>query len=349
MPEQDARGGPGADAYRAAGVDVDRRAAINALIGASVARRPDARVLAGVGAFSGLLRLPPLREPVLGATIDSVGTKVKVASALQRHDATARDIVNHCVNDLLCSGLEPLAFLDYLAMHRLDEAVVAAVIAGLQSACAAAGCVLLGGETPELPEVYAPGDYDLAGCMLGAGERAQLIDGSGIRSGDAVLGLPSTGLHTNGYTLARRLIPEAEWRAWSPALGATYGDALLAEHRSYLAEVRALRAAVAVLGLAHVTGGGLFDNLPRCLPPGLGMRLAAGSWPLPPILGELRRRGGLSDAEVARTFNAGIGMAVVVHPEDVPAALRAVPEACRVGEVVAVERGSRIRLEGALP
>lgn len=335
---------PGADAYRAAGVDVDRKAAINARLAATAGRR-DPRLLAGLGAFSGLVALPPLREPVLAATVDSVGTKLKVAIALQRHDATARDIVNHGVNDVLCSGLEPVAFLDYLGMHRLDEAVVMQVIAGARSACDAAGCILLGGETAELPDIYAPGDYDLAGCMLGAGERSQIIDGKDIQAGDAVLGLPSTGLHTNGYALARRLIPESEWGAANDALGCTYGEALLAEHRSYLSEVRTLRAGLRVLGLAHITGGGLFDNLPRCLPPGLGMRLHWGTWPVPPLILELQRRGGLSDVEVARTFNAGIGMAVVVRAAEAEAALALVPEARRVGEVIPLASGLPVMLE----
>lgn len=330
---------PSAAAYRAAGVDVDRKAAINAMLRSSI----------GVGAFSGLLPLPPLREPVISATMDSVGTKIRVAVALGRHDATARDIVNHCINDVLCSGLEPVAFLDYLGMHRIDQDVVAAVIAGAKAACDAAGCALLGGETAELPDVYAPGDYDLAGCLIGAGERAQVIDGRQIQAGDAVLALPAAGLHTNGYTLARRLIPEAEWGTYDAALGCTYGEALLAEHRSYLPAVRALRARVRVLGLAHITGGGLYDNLPRCLPPGLGMRLHAGSWPLPPLLAELKQRGGLDDAEFARTFNAGIGMAVVLRVADVAEALQAVPEACRVGEVVPADGAPRVQLEGRLP
>ena len=339
---------PGADAYRAAGVDVDRKAAVNARIAETVARRPDSRVLAGIGAFSGLIQLPPLREPVLAATVDSVGTKLKVAIALQRHDATARDIVNHGINDLLCSGLEPVAFLDYLGMHQLDETVVAAVIAGARAACEAAGCALLGGETAELPEIYAPGDYDLAGCMLGAGERSHVIDGKEIQAGDVVIGLPSAGLHTNGYALARRLIPQEEWHTYSPLLGCTYGEALLAEHRSYFQQVRTLRAQVRLLGLAHITGGGLFDNLPRCLPAGLGMRLHGYAWSLPPIMQELRRRGGLSDAEVARTFNAGIGMAVVVRAGEAQRALNLVADACRIGEVIAVASGPRVFLEGPL-
>lgn len=321
---------------------------MNARLSEGMARRPDSRVLAGIGAFSGLVQMPPLREPVLAATVDSVGTKLKVAIALGRHDATARDIVNHGVNDLLCSGLEPLAFLDYLGMHRIEEEVVAAVIAGARAACDAAGTVLLGGETAELPDMYAPGDYDLAGCMLGVGERSQVIDGTSIRDGDAVIGLPSTGLHTNGYALARRLIPPDEWRTYSPLLGCTYGDALLAEHRSYLLPVRTLRAHVEVLGLAHVTGDGLVGNLPRCLPDGLGMRLAASCWSMPPILKELQRRGNLSDAEMARTFNAGIGMAAVVRAEDAARALALVSDACRIGEVIPVADGPRVLLDGPL-
>lgn len=339
---------PAADAYRAAGVDVDRKAAVNARIAQTMARRPDARVLAGVGAFSGLVALPPLREPVLAATVDSVGTKLKVAIALQRHDATARDIVNHGINDVLCSGLEPIAFLDYLGMHQLDEAVLEQVIAGARAACDAAGCILLGGETAELPDVYAPGDYDLAGCMLGAGERSQVIDGKEIQAGDVVLGLPSAGLHTNGYALARRLIPQEEWHTYSSLLGCTYGEALLAEHRSYYQQIRTLRAQVRLLGLAHITGGGLFDNLPRCLPEGLGMRLHGYAWSLPPILQELRRRGGLSDGELARTFNAGIGMAIVLRANEAQRALNLVADACRIGDVVAIAAGPRVLLEGPL-
>lgn len=348
MPGDSPLGDLSAAAYRAVGVDVDRKARINAQIAEMMAHGSQSRVLAGIGAFSGLLQLPPLREPVLAATVDSVGTKLKIAIALGRHEATARDIVNHGVNDLLCSGLEPVAFLDYLGMHRLDEAIVAAVIAGARAACDAAGCVLLGGETAELPDVYAPGDYDLAGCMLGAGERSQVIDGKAIRAGDAVLGLPSAGLHTNGYTLARRLIPEREWGTYSRRLGSTYGEALLAEHRSYLPEIRAVRPRVPILGLAHITGGGLFDNLPRCLPTGLGARLEAGAWTMPPILLELRERGRLTDAEVARTFNAGIGMAVVVRAGDVATALTTLPEAWRIGEVIPIVEGARVLLEGHL-
>jgi phosphoribosylformylglycinamidine cyclo-ligase len=339
---------PGAEAYRAAGVDVDRKAAVNARLAEETARRPDSRVLAGIGAFSGLVTLPPLREPVLAATVDSVGTKLKVAIALGRHEVTARDIVNHGVNDVLCSGLEPLAFLDYLGMHQLDADVVAAVVAGARAACDAAGCILLGGETAELPDVYAPGDYDLAGSMLGVGERSQVIDGHEIRAGDVVIGLPSAGLHTNGYALARRLIPPEEWQTYSPLLGCTYGEALLAEHRSYLQPVRRLRAQVGVLGLAHITGGGLFDNLPRCLPDGLGMRLDGYAWSLPPIMLELRRRGQLSDAEVARTFNAGIGMAAVVRAEDAARALSLLSDACRIGEVIPIADGPRVLLDGPL-
>lgn len=340
--------GPGAEAYRAAGVDVDRKAAVNARLAEAMARRPDSRVLAGIGAFSGLVQLPPLREPVLAATVDSIGTKLKVAIALRRHDATARDIVNHGVNDVLCSGLEPLAFLDYLGMHQLEEDVVTAVIAGARAACDAAGCILLGGETAELPDLYAPGDYDLAGCMLGVGERSQVIDGKAIQAGDVVIGLPSAGLHTNGYALARRLIPQEEWQTYNPLLGCTYGEALLAEHRSYLQPVRTLRAQLRVLGLAHITGGGLFDNLPRCLPEGLGMRLHGYAWSLPPIMLELRRRGGLSDAEVARTFNAGIGMAVVLRAAEAARALALVSDACRIGEVIPVAVGPRVVLDGPL-
>ncbi|MCL4544444.1 MAG: phosphoribosylformylglycinamidine cyclo-ligase [Chloroflexi bacterium] len=336
---------PGGDAYRGAGVDVDLKAAVNDMLRERLEHQ-SAALLAGAGAFSGLALLPQLREPVLGATVDSVGTKLKLATALNRHADTARDIVHHCVNDLLCSGLEPFAFLDYLAMPRLDPEVIAAVIDGLRRACGAAGCLLLGGETPELPEVYAPGDYELAGIMIGVGERYQLFDRSHVQPGDIVLGLPSAGLHTNGYTLARKLIPPEEWQTYSPRLGTTYGDALLAEHRSYLAEVRRLRSDVPVRGLAHITGGGLIENLPRCLPDGLGMRISLDAWQLPPVFQELRERSSLSDVQLARTFNSGIGLAVVLPSASVSRALAVAPEAIAIGEVVRVPDGQRVQLEG---
>ncbi|MCL4541651.1 MAG: phosphoribosylformylglycinamidine cyclo-ligase [Chloroflexi bacterium] len=327
-----------ANAYRTAGVDVRAKAALNEFLSRKL----------GVGAFSGVASLPPLRDPVMAVTVDSVGTKLKVAAALNRHADTARDIVHHCTNDILCSGLEPFAFLDYLALPRLDHDIVEAVIDGLQQACRNAGSLLLGGETPELPEVYRPGDYELAGMMIGIGERRALYDRSTVRAGDAVVGLPAVGLHTNGYTLARKLIPENEWRQYSQRLGMTYGEALLLEHRSYLKQVRALREVVTVRGLAHITGGGLYDNIPRCLPEGFGVRLDADRWRLPSLLLELRDRGQLSDAELARTFNVGIGMVAIVPATQADLAIDTVPDASLIGEVHAIEGQERVLIEGRL-
>jgi phosphoribosylformylglycinamidine cyclo-ligase len=252
------------------------------------------------------------------------------------------------VNDILCSGLEPFVFLDYLALPQLNQDLVEAVIDGLQQACRNVGCLLLGGETPELPEVYRPGDYELAGMMIGIGERRSLYDRSTVQIGDAIIGLPAAGLHTNGYTLARKLIPENEWRQYSQRLGMTYGDALLLEHRSYLEQVRALRRVVTIHGLAHITGGGLYDNIPRCLPEGLSVRLDADRWRLPPLLLELRDRGHLSDTELARTFNAGIGMVVILPDAQVDLAIDIVPDTYLIGEVCALEGRERVLIKGHL-
>ncbi len=335
------------DAYQRAGVDVDRKAQLNA----DLARRSAAAgtaLLAGIGAFAGVIKMPQLKQPVLGATTDSIGTKLKIAIALDRHESTARDILHHCVNDLLCSGLMPLAFLDYIGTHRIDPPVVRRIVDALREECTQLGCSLLGGETAEMPDVYAAGDYDLAGTLIGVGEQDELFNRAHVSSGDILLGLPAAGLHTNGYTLARKLISPGEWHTFSPRCGMTFGDALLAEHRCYLNDVVRLRVAVDVAGLAHITGGGLVDNVPRCLPEGLAAHIDATTLVLPPLLTELRERGHLTDTELTRSFNGGVGMVVVVRPGDVQAAQRTCPETSPIGTVVARDGGSQIQIEGAI-
>jgi phosphoribosylformylglycinamidine cyclo-ligase len=293
-----------------------------------------------MGAFGGLYdaaRLHTLAAPVLVASTDGVGTKTKVAARLGRWEYIGADLVNHCVNDILVQGAQPLFFLDYVASAQLDPAQVARIVQSMAEACRAAGCALLGGETAEMPGVYEPGAVDVVGTIVGLVERAQILDGSRIAPGDAVLGLPSSGLHTNGYSLARRVLDALDWDAPHADLEGTPGEALLAPHRSYLEPVARLRqAGVEVRGLAHITGGGVVDNLPRILTAGLGAHIWRGTWPEPPIFGLIQRLGSIDSAEMFHVFNMGLGMLAVVPPEQVATAQAALPDALAVvGEIVA--------------
>ena len=331
--------------YAQAGVDVDAAARLVDRIGAlaRATRRPE--VLADVGPFGGLFRLSGYRDPVLVASADGVGTKLKLASLLGRFQAVGMDLVNHCVNDILCAGAEPLFFLDYIASGSLSDDERAAIVQGVAEACCAAGCALLGGETADLPDVYGPGDFDLVGFIVGAVERDAIIDGSSIRAGDALLGLPSSGLHTNGYSLARKVLGvgvggdiEEERRRLErtyPGLDGTLGDALLAVHRCYYNELKPVLGRLK--GIAHITGGGLPGNLPRILPEGLAARLHKGTWSVPPIFRLIQERGKVADEEMYRVFNMGLGMVLVCDPADVEAVRAPAsggPEALVVGEVV---------------
>jgi phosphoribosylformylglycinamidine cyclo-ligase len=334
------------DAYAAAGVNIAAATRANELMGAAVRSTYGPAVLAGMGAFGGCfdagLALAGLAAPVLVASTDGVGTKTVVAAALGRYDTVGQDLVNHCVNDILVQGARPLFFLDYVASARLDPEQVAAIVGGVAAACRAVGCALLGGETAEMPDVYAPGAFDLAGTIVGAVDRAAMLPRPDVAPGDALLALPSTGLHTNGYSLARRIAAQDGYDA-RPAIldGQSVGEALLAVHRCYLAEVEALRAAVPLKALAHITGGGVLDNLPRALPAGLGAQIERGSWAIPPICAYLVERGGLAEQEAYHALNMGLGMLAVIPAANVGAALAAVPEARRVGAIVA-EPGVRL-------
>lgn len=299
-------------------------------------------VLSDIGLFGGLFRLDAtrLREPVLVASADGVGTKLKVAFSANRHDTIGIDLVNHCVNDVLVQGAAPLFFLDYIATGALAPDVVANIIEGMAAACRQNGCALLGGETAEMPGFYSPGEYDVAGFIVGLVERERLIDGHAIVPGDVLIGLPSTGLHTNGYSLARRILFDAlgfEVTSYVGELGRTIGDALLEPHRSYLDVVRPLTARGLVKGMAHVTGGGITDNLPRILPAGTAARVGRRDWVVPPIFRFLQERGRVPDEEMFRTFNMGIGLIVVCSANDVRIALDLLREA---GETSAVTIGS---------
>ena len=328
------------DRYRDAGVDIGEAQRAVELIARAAATTATPQVLAGIGGFGSLFRFDPTThpDPVLVASTDGVGTKLKLAIALDRYDSIGVDVVNHCINDIAVCGADPLFFLDYLALGRLRAEVAAEIVTGIANACAAAGVALVGGETAELPDLYAADDFDLAGFIVGVASRADLIDGSGVSADDAVIGLPSSGLHTNGYSLARRIFTEDDWRRTAPGLERSIGDELLEPHRSYLDEIRVLRrtlrsAGSDLLALAHITGGGWVDNIPRTLPAGLGAHVELGSWQVPLIFSLIQERGDIEDAEMVRTFNLGIGLTVVVRPELVDLVCETLPKARRVGTV----------------
>jgi len=330
--------------YREAGVDVDEARRAVDLIGRAAASTATPAVLGGVGGFGSLFRLDPAPypEPVLVASTDGVGTKLKVAIALGRHGSIGVDLVNHCINDIAVQGADPLFFLDYLATGRLRAEVASEIVQGVADACVAAGVALVGGETAEMPDVYDGDDYDLAGFIVGVVARRDVIDGSSVRAGDAVIGLPSSGLHTNGYSLVRRVLNESEWRKLVGDGDRSLGDVLLEPHRSYLDDIRLLRRALReaggdTLAFAHITGGGWIDNIPRTLPAGLGVEVETGSWRVPWIFSLIQERGDIADDEMVRTFNLGIGLTVVVRTELAEVALAALPDAVRVGTVVPVE------------
>ncbi len=319
------------DAYARAGVDIaaGNRAVQHYREVTSSWAHPDQ--LGSLGGFSGLFRLPGDPGRALVGSTDGVGTKILIAAAVRRYDTVGADLVNHCVNDILVTGADPLFFLDYLAVGKLDPEVAALVVAGVHRACRANGCALLGGETAEMPGVYRADHFDLAGTIVGLVELAAMPDPNRVVPGDAIVGLPAVGLHTNGYTLARALIAEDEYGA--PFGAATFADALLAPHPSYLAEVRAIRAVADVRSMAHVTGGGLLENVPRTLPANAAAVFEPARWEVPPIMAELVRRGDLTHEERYRTLNMGVGYTLVVPLTDVERALRAAPGARVVGFV----------------
>jgi len=272
-------------------------------------------VLTDIGSFGACYSLAGWKNPVLISSADGVGTKIKIAFATGRHDTVGEDLVNHCVNDIAVQGARPLFFLDYFSTGRLEAGVAAQVVAGLARGCRANGCALIGGETAEMPGLYAPGEYDLAGFIVGAAERRALLTGARIEAGDVLLALPSSGLHTNGYSLARKLLFDVA--GYSPAtvlpeLGAPLADALLSVHCSYLKPIRALADAGLLRGAAHITGGGITDNTPRMLPAGLAAEIDTAAWKIPPIFELLRRLGNLPDDDFRRTFNLGVGMILAV-------------------------------------
>ncbi len=308
--------------YRDAGVDIDAATQAKRRIKQLARSTFSHRVLREVGAFGGFFSLQGLpRDAVLVSSVDGVGTKLKIAFAANRHDTVGADLVNHCVNDIAVHGAVPLFFLDYLATGKMHPKVVTEVVKGLAAACRTVGCALVGGETAEMPGFYPEDEYDLAGCIVGWVRRSRIIDGSGIRPGDAILGLPSLGLHTNGYSLARKVLLEKDKMSLTevPAgFKQTLGDLLLAPHRCYLPSIHNLLDLGWLKGLVHITGGGITDNTPRILPAGTRAEVQLGSWPVLPIFDLIAERGNVPPDDMLRTFNMGLGMLLIVSPRDLP-------------------------------
>lgn len=339
MRPEDARLGM---SYRDAGVDIDAK--MTAIEGVKARAQATLGSQAGpIGHFGGTYLVPSGPDQILVASADGVGTKLRLAFVLggETHGSVGRDIVNHCANDILALGANPLFFLDYFATGKLDPDVVTAVVGGVADACLANGLALLGGETAEMPDMYPAGEYDLAGFIVGTVPPDRIVDGSAIRTGDVVIGFPSTGLHTNGYSLARKIIGltgdaahDAPILAQTLADGTSLGEALMVEHRSYLPEIQPLLAEGIVKGMAHITGGGLKDNVPRTLPPAAIARLDLEAWVTPPIFDYLVDKGRVSLDERYRAFNMGIGFVIVVREADRDTVLDRYPEARQIGEIV---------------
>jgi phosphoribosylformylglycinamidine cyclo-ligase len=307
-------------AYARAGVDVDLANTLKRGIGAFVRQTHSPQVLGKVGGFGGLFRpnFPGMREPVLVASIDGVGTKLKIAFAMDKHDTVGTDLVNHCVNDIAALGARPLFFLDYIGCERLEPRVFQQLLRGLSRACRSAGCALLGGETAQMPGMYRKGEYDLAGCIVGVVDRTKIIDGSKIKPNDVVLGLGSNGLHTNGYSLVRKILFEKmRLKPSSPLPGSriTVGEELLRVHKNYQPLLTKVPVGV-IKGLAHITGGGLIDNLPRILPSNCDAVIEMKSWRVPSIFQILQQNGNIDLREMYQVFNMGIGMTAVVAEQN---------------------------------
>jgi phosphoribosylformylglycinamidine cyclo-ligase len=336
--------------YKSAGVDIDTANRAKELMASAVRSTHNASVLAGMGAFGGAIRLADTldhyADPILVASTDGVGTKTLIAAAMGRYDTVGQDLVNHCINDLLVQGARPLFFMDYIASAKLHADQVAAIVGGIAKGCRAANCALLGGETAEMPDVYVAGAFDLAGTMVGVVSHESLISGATINPGDAVLALPSSGLHTNGYTLARRICEPLGYGQRLPELdNQTLGEALLSIHRSYLPEIEQLwSAGVTIKGMAHITGGGLWENVPRVLPEGVAVEVVRGSWPIPPICSFLVEKAQLDEYEAYRTLNMGLGMVMIIDAGEAAQAQSTVPDLAHVGSVIEATSGEQVRL-----
>jgi phosphoribosylformylglycinamidine cyclo-ligase len=333
-------------AYVRAGVDVDLGNRLKRQIQSLVRQTHGPAVLGKIGGFGGLFRanFPGMRDPILVSSIDGVGTKLKIAFAMNKHDTVGADLVNHCVNDIAVVGARPLFFLDYIGCEKLEPKVFRQLLRGLSLACRSAGCVLLGGETAQLPGMYRKGEYDLAGCIVGVVDRAKIIDGSKIRPGDVILGLASNGLHTNGYSLARKILFEKmrlKPSSHLPGSTITVGKELLRVHKNYQPLLKKVPSGM-IKGLAHITGGGLIDNVPRTLPSNCDAIIETKSWRIPRIFQILQQNGNVDAAEMYQVFNMGIGMAVIVAERDAERATSVL----NAKEIGRIERGSgKVRLK----
>ena len=332
--------------YKAAGVDRDSAEEVKRRITSAASKTHGPQVLGGIGGFGALYELSGYREPVLVASTDGVGTKLKIASAMKSYVGLGEDLVNACVNDVIVCGAKPLFFLDYLAMGRLSHEVAAQVVEGMTRACREVGCALIGGETAELPGLYSGGDFDMAGFAVGAVEKSEILDGSSVVEGDILVGVPSNGLHTNGYSLVRHVLgldddPSPLYEHYSE-LGQTLGEALLTPHASYY---RALSPVFPLVkGMAHITGGGLMDNVPRMLPDGLAASFTAGSWQPPPIFSVLQEQSDVTPEEMYRVFNMGLGMVLVCDAAQADRVATVVQGSSIVGRVTVDREKGRVVL-----
>ncbi len=325
--------------YRDAGVNIDAADLALKMVKESIKRTFDDNVLQDIGSFGAMYNfdVKNMEQPVLVSSVDGVGTKLKLAFMTGKHDTVGIDLVSHCVNDILVQGARPLFFLDYLAFGVLEPETVAAVIRGLAVGCRYAGCSLIGGETAEMPDIYARGEYDVAGTIVGVVDRAKIVDGSTIQEGDVIIGLQSSGLHTNGYSLARKICFEVAGLSVTdpmPGAGRSVGDALMEPHRSYAKVIQLVSRIVTIKGMVHITGGGVTDNLPRTLPEGLGAEIDLDSWKGLPIFGFLRDAGNVDQPEMLRVFNCGLGYLVVVSPDEEEKALDAFSQAMESPKVI---------------
>ncbi|MGB7209767.1 MAG: phosphoribosylformylglycinamidine cyclo-ligase [Pyrinomonadaceae bacterium] len=326
--------------YADAGVSIDNANRAVAKIRDMARSTFNEQTLTEIGSFGGMFSgmFPGMAEPILVASADGVGTKLKLTFETGVHNTVGADLVNHCVNDILVQGARPLFFLDYFATGKLDPEVTASVVEGMARACKENGCVLLGGETAEMPDFYPPGEYDLAGFIVGVVDKAKVIDGKSIVPGDVVLGIPSNGLQTNGYSLARKLFFEVggyTTDSYIDELGSTIGEALLATHQSFLRPLEGLLDKGVIKGLAHITGGGFLENIPRILPEGVSVEIKRGTWPELPIFGLMQKLGNVDEKEMFRTFNMGIGMAVIVSLESLEPVMQNLDVCYEIGRVEA--------------
>lgn len=334
------------EAYAKAGVDIKAADKAKELVKRLARSTSRPEVLTDIGLFGGMFQLTGYTEPVLVSSVDGVGTKLKIASYLEKHDTVGIDIVNHCVNDILTCGASPLFFLDYIAMGKLVPERVQSIVSGIAQACRSLGCALIGGETAEMPGVYQAKDYDLVGFIVGVVEKAKILSGNTIASGDIMLGLPSSGLHTNGYSLVRQVFGidnnPSSLQVMYTELKRTLGEELLEPHRCYYSEIKSVLPLIK--GLAHITGGGFEGNIPRILPQDISAHINKDTWHIPPIFKLIQERGKIQEAEMYRVFNMGIGMAVICSPQQVGEITAALPEIKKIGKVIQSTDGKKITI-----